>query len=91
MGFRRKACGRNRVIRQKRVQLYQHWQNILSLFGCGAQYKKATMDGDGNSLILQVTLPTIDSILPASTAVSWNNNTAVWDEVEGSKSYEIQL
>ena len=47
--------------------------------------------GDGNSLILQVTLPTIDSILPASTAVSWNNNTAVWDEVEGSKSYEIQL
>ena len=66
-------------------------RTYFSLFGCGAQYKKATMDGDGNSLILQVTLPTIDSILPASTAVSWNNNTAVWDEVEGSKSYEIQL
>ena len=66
-------------------------RKYFSLFGCGAQFKKATMDSDGNSLVLQVTFPTLDSMLPASTAVSWSNSNAVWDEVEGSKSYEVQL
>lgn len=66
-------------------------RSYFSLFGCGVQYKKATMDTDGNTLILQVSFPTIDSILPPSTAVDWDDNTAVWDDVEGSKSYEIEL
>ena len=66
-------------------------RKYFSLFGCGAQFKKASIDPDGNSLILQVTFPTLDSMLPASTSVSWSNSNAVWDEVEGSKSYEVQL
>lgn len=66
-------------------------RTCFTLFGCGVQYKKATMDFDGNSLTLQVTFPTIDSILPSTTAVSWDDNTAVWDDVDGSKSYEVEL
>lgn len=66
-------------------------RDYFSLFGCGAKFKKAVLDSDGNSLIVQVTFPVIDSNLPASTSVSWNNYTAMWDEVEGAKSYEVQL
>lgn len=66
-------------------------RTYFSLFGCGVQYQKATMDSDGNTLILQVSFPTIDSILPPSTAVSWDEDTAVWDAVDGSKNYEIEL
>lgn len=66
-------------------------RKYFSLFGCGAQFKKASVDADANTVILQVTFPTLDSILPASTAVGWSNTNAVWDEVEGSKSYEVQL
>lgn len=66
-------------------------RDYFSLFGCGAKFKKAVLDADGNTLTIQVTLPTIDGNLPASTAVSWSNFSAVWDEVKGAKNYEVQL
>lgn len=66
-------------------------RDYFSLFGCGAKFKKATVDADGSTVVLQVTFPVIDGNLPASPSVSWSNYTAVWDEVSGAKSYEVQL
>ena len=61
-------------------------RSIFSLTGCGAQFKTAEKDSDGSALILQVYLPAIDGNLPATTSVSWNLTTAVWDKVNGAKN-----
>ena len=66
-------------------------RSIFSLTGCGAQFKTAEKDSDGSALILQVYLPAIDGNLPATTSVSWNLTTAVWDKVNGAKNYEVRL
>lgn len=66
-------------------------RSTFSLSGCNAQFKKAEKDEDGSTLILQVYFTRIDGSLPATTAISWNGNTAVWDKVNGAKNYEVQL
>lgn len=66
-------------------------RNNFTLSGLGVQYKESHIESDGSSLILQVYLPEISGNLPATTATSWNGDTAVWDEVEGSEKYEVKL
>lgn len=66
-------------------------RNSFSLSGCDAQFKEATMEEDGSSLTLRVSLTQLEGTLPVTTAAGWNGNTAVWDEVEGAERYEIKL
>lgn len=66
-------------------------KSSFSLYGCNAEYKGVTVEGDGSSLTLQVYLPEIEGSLPTTTGTGWNGNMAVWDAVEGAKSYEIKL
>lgn len=66
-------------------------RRIFSLSGCSAQFKKASIDDDGNTMVLQVSFPAIDSTLPVTTSTSWNGSSAVWDEVGGADSYEVKL
>ena len=66
-------------------------KSLFSLSGCGAEYKSASIDSDGSTLILQVYFPTIEGRLPATTSTSWNSTTAQWDAIEGSSGYEIKL
>lgn len=66
-------------------------KNSFSLSGCDAQFQQSSMEEDGSSLTLRVSLTRIEGTLPVTTAAGWNGSTAVWDEVEGAKSYEIKL
>lgn len=91
MGLWREARRGGGALRKGRILLFQHQTQHFSLTGCGAQFKTAEKDGDGSALILQVYLPAIDGNLPVTTSVSWNQTTAVWDKVNGSKNYEVRL
>lgn len=86
MGLWREARRGGGALRKGRILLFQHQTQHFSLTGCGAQFKTAEKDGDGSALILQVYLPAIDGNLPVTTSVSWNQTTAVWDKVNGSKT-----
>lgn len=66
-------------------------RNSFSLSGCSVQYKKSHIESDGNTLILQVTFPSISGSLPATTSISWNGDNALWDAVEGAQQYEVKL
>lgn len=66
-------------------------KRIFTISGCDAQFKEASIDSDGSTLTLLVSFPTIDDVLPGTTAVSWDGKTAIWDEVGGSANYEVKL
>lgn len=66
-------------------------RRIFTLSGCNVVFKEASIDSDGSTLILRVYFPTIDDVLPGTTAVSWNGKAAVWDEVGGAAGYEVKL
>lgn len=66
-------------------------KSIFTLSGCQVQFKEASIDDDGSTLVLLVSFPVIDDILPGTTATSWDGDTAVWDEVGGASRYEIKL
>lgn len=66
-------------------------RHTFSLSGCNVQYKSAEIDSDGSTLILQVYLSRIGGQLPKITDLSWSGENAVWDNVEGSDSYEVCL
>lgn len=66
-------------------------RGTFSLSGCNVQFKSAEKDPDGSALILQVYFDSIDGSLPATTAISWNGSTAVWDQVNGARNYEVRL
>lgn len=61
------------------------------LSGCSARYKSAETDSDSAYLTLYVYFNKIDGSLPATTAASWSGTSASWDEVGGSRGYNVKL
>ena len=59
--------------------------------GEGAEFKRARIYDDGDSIEVYVELDRIEGKLQAPTELEWDGSTAYWDEIDGAKSYEIRL
>lgn len=66
-------------------------RSVFSISGENAKYKKARTYDSGDTLELTVTFPRLTGKLQAVENNYWEDNMAVWDELEGAKSYEIRL
>ena len=63
----------------------------FSLSGCSAEFKKAKIFDDGQTMELEVYLKRIGGKLSEVENYEWMGTTAVWDSLEGAKSYEVRL
>lgn len=63
----------------------------FKISGCDAEFKKAKIYDDGDYMEVTVELDHIGGKLEAADNLDWNDSTAEWDEVEGSKSYDVKL
>lgn len=63
----------------------------FTLNGCNAQYKKAKIYDNGSSMEVYAELKRIGGKLDGASNTEWQDTYAVWDEVEGSKSYDVKL
>lgn len=63
----------------------------FSLSGCGATHKKASIKDEGTYMELEVYLKRIGGKLSGAENLEWSGATAVWDELNGAKSYEVRL
>ena len=63
----------------------------FKISGCDAEFKKAKIYDDGDYMEVTVELDRIGGKLEAADNLDWNDSTAEWDEVEGSKSYDVKL
>lgn len=63
----------------------------FSLSGCSAEFNKAKIYDDGTTMELTVYLKRIGGKLSEVENIEWVGTTAVWDRMEGAKSYEVRL
>ncbi len=66
-------------------------ESHFSLSGCNADFKKASIQDDGSYMEVTVELKRIGGKLEGAENLEWSGRTAVWDELEGAKSYEVKL
>lgn len=63
----------------------------FTITGEGASFKKARLYDSGSRMELQIELEQITGRLPAPEYLEWDGTEAVWEELEGAKSYEVRL
>lgn len=63
----------------------------FTVSGGGAEFKKARYYDDKTVMELEVYLKRIGGRLSASDNLEWNGAYAEWEELNGSKSYEVRL
>lgn len=63
----------------------------FSLSGCSAEFKRAKIYDDGVTMEMEVYLKRIGGKLSEVENIEWVGTTAVWDSMEGAKSYEVRL
>ena len=63
----------------------------FSLSGCNAEFKKAKIYDNGDYIEVYAELKRIGGKLEGASNVTWEDTTAVWDEIEGAKSYDVKL
>lgn len=63
----------------------------FSLSGCNAQFKRAKVLDSGSSIEVYVELKRIGGKLEGASNLEWEDTTAVWEEIEGAKSYDVKL
>ena len=63
----------------------------FTITGEGASFKKARLYDSGSRMELEIELEQITGRLPAPEYLEWDGTEAVWDELEGAKSYEVRL
>jgi len=63
----------------------------FSLSGCSATYKSASRYDDNTSMELEVYLKRVGGVLGGANGLEWSGCTAVWEEMEGAKSYDVRL
>lgn len=63
----------------------------FNLTGCNAEYKKVRIYDSGSSIEVYAQLKRIGGKLEGASNPEWQDTSAVWDEVEGSKSYDVKL
>lgn len=61
------------------------------LSGMNVSFEKAKIYDDGAYIEVTATLKRVGGKLPAPENLEWSGNRAVWDAVEGAKSYEVNL
>lgn len=66
-------------------------KGTFDISGSGATYKRAKAYDDGATLVLEVYLKTISGKLSEVLNPEWSGTTAVWEPMDGAKSYEIKL
>lgn len=63
----------------------------FSLSGGGAVFKTASRYDDNTSMELEVYLKRVGGVLSGVRGLEWSGSTAVWDEMDGAKTYEVRL
>lgn len=63
----------------------------FSLSGCNADFKKAKIYDDGSYIEVYAELKRIGGKLEGASDLDWEDTTAVWNEIEGAKSYDVKL
>lgn len=63
----------------------------FSLSGCSATYKSAKTYDDGSTMELEVYLKRIGGKLGDVDNMEWSGTVAVWDAMDGAKSYNVRL
>lgn len=63
----------------------------FSLSGCNAEFDRAKIYDDGVTMELKVELKRVGGKLSEVENYEWVGTTAVWDSLEGAKSYEVRL
>lgn len=66
-------------------------RSYFSISGQNAKYKRAKTYDSGTTLELTVTFPQLTGRLMAVENNYWEDKLAVWDDLEGARSYEIRL
>ena len=59
--------------------------------GCNAEFKKAKIYDSGAYIEVYAELKRIGGKLEGATDLDWEDTTAVWEEIEGAKSYDVKL
>lgn len=63
----------------------------FDLSGSSAEFKKARIYDNGASMEVYAQLKRIGGRLVGASNTEWQDSLAVWDEVAGSKSYDVKL
>lgn len=63
----------------------------FSLSGCNAEFKKAKIYDDGAYIEVYAELKRVGGKLQGASNLEWQDTTAVWDEIDGAKSYDVKL
>lgn len=63
----------------------------FTLSGCNAEFKKAKIYDDGDYIEVYAELKRVGGKLDGASGVAWEDTVAVWDEIEGAKSYDVKL
>lgn len=66
-------------------------KTYFSITGDNAKYKRARLSDGNTTLELTVTFPQLTGRLPQVENNYWEDTVAVWDELDGARSYEIRL
>lgn len=72
-------------------RFYYKSKSHYTLSGCSAEFKDADIYDSGSYMELTVTLKRVGGKLSGAENLEWSGTTAYWDEVEGSKNYEVKL
>ena len=63
----------------------------FQLSGCNAEFKKAKIYDSGDYIEVYAELKRIGGKLEGASNLDWEDTIAVWDEIEGAKSYDVKL
>lgn len=66
-------------------------KSTFTIGGCEAKYKRARHYDGASTLELTVTFPQLIGRLNPVENLYWEDNEAVWDEMEGVRNYEVKL
>ena len=63
----------------------------FTLSGCNATFKKAKVYDSGSYIEIYAELKRIGGKLEGTSNLEWEDTVAVWDEIDGAKSYDVKL
>lgn len=63
----------------------------FTLSGLNAEFKRAKIYDNGATIEVFAELKRIGGKLEGAANLEWEDTTAVWDEIEGAKSYDVKL
>lgn len=66
-------------------------KSYFTITGQNAKHKRARIYDSGTTMELTVTFPQLTGRLQQVENTYWEDNIAIWDEMESAKSYEIRL